>query len=67
MKYERYSVQHYRKRSDGRVEPAGRETVVLSPSEALELSYSALVVTRSGCVIHEGRHMQPDVHLGWIS
>lgn len=65
MKYERYEVHHFKKRRDGRVELAGIETRVLTESEAMELSYMAIVVTRSKSVIYEGRHMQPDLHLNW--
>lgn len=65
MKYERYEVHHYTTRADGRVEPAGVETLVLTEREAEELSHMAILVTRSRSVLHKGRHMQPDMHLNW--
>jgi len=72
MKYGSYEVVHYNTRSDGRVEPAGVERLVLSHEEAVELSYMALVVVGRGSngkpiVMHEGRHAQFDAHLGWLS
>lgn len=73
MKYQSYRVVHYRNRPDGRIEPAGSERVVLTREEALELSYSAIVITDaigiggSRTAIVEGRHCQFDGHLGWLS
>jgi len=68
----RYEVVYYREREDGRIEPAGHEERVLTPEEALELSWSALVLSGRGfdgspIVIHEGKHCQFDAHLGWLS
>ena len=48
MKYASYEVTYYRKRSDGRVEPAGREKKVLNYGEALELSHTAIVQVLNG-------------------
>ena len=72
MKYQSYDIVHYRQRNDGRIEPAGRERLVLSREEALDLSYTALVIAREGfggsqVVLHEGKHAQYDPHLGWVS
>jgi len=72
MKYGSYEVVHYNTRSDGRIEPAGIERLVLSHEEAVELSYMALVVVGRGSegnpiVMHEGKHAQFDAHLGWLS
>ena len=72
MRYREYEVVHYNERSDGRVEPAGFERLVLSEEEARELSFMALVVDGRGfdgspIVMHEGRHVQFDAHLGWLS
>ena len=73
MKYGTYEVVHYNERKDGRVEPAGMERLVLTREEAVELSYSAIVISLSAGIngsrtyIHEGRHAQFDGHLGWIS
>jgi len=73
MKYGSYQVVHYNARSDGRIEPAGTERLVLSREEAVELSYSAIVISMgegiggSRTYIHEGRHAQFDGHLGWLS
>lgn len=73
-RFGRYEVIHYKKRRDGRIEPAGRERMVLSPEEAVELSYTAIVVCLSAegfggsmTLIHEGKHCQFDSHLGWVS
>ena len=72
-KYSSYEVVHIRNRKDGRVEPAGRERLVLSREEAIELSYSAIVVSLSqgfggsATYIFEGKHAQFDGHLGWLS
>jgi hypothetical protein len=73
MKTSYYQVIHYNQRPDGRIEPAGTERLVLSREEALELSYSAIVVSMgegirgSRTFIHEGKHSQFDGHLGWLS
>ena len=72
-KYSSYEVVHVRSRDDGRVEPAGRERLVLSREEAMELSYTAIVVSLAEgfggkpVYIFEGRHAQFDGHLGWVS
>ena len=66
MKYESYKVSYYNKRHDGRVEPAGTETLVLTREEALEMSFAAVVVSRQGFVISEGKHVKFDPHLGWV-
>jgi len=67
VKYETYRVHHINHRKDGRVEPAGTEFLVLAPEEALELSFTALVVSRQGFVMSEGKHVKFDPHLGWTS
>lgn len=72
-KYASYEVVYVKNREDGRVEPAGRERLVLSHEEAVELSYSAIVVNLSrgfggnATYIFEGKHAQFDGHLGWLS
>lgn len=73
MRYREYEVVHYNTRSDGRIEPAGMERLVLTREEAVEMSYSAIVVSLDAGIrgsrtyIHEGRHAQFDGHLGWLS
>jgi len=72
MKYRDYQIIHYRNRSDGRIELSGTERAVLSREEALELSYSAIVMSFESIggkpvYIHEGKHAQFDGHLGWTS
>lgn len=73
MKYAGYDIMHYRKRDDGRIEPAGVERLVLSNEEALAMSFTAIVVSLaegiggSRTYIHEGKHAQFDGHLGWLS
>ena len=67
MKYESYRVNHYKERRDGRIEPAGTEMLVLTREEALELSFTAVVVSRQGFVMSEGKHVKFDPHLGWTS
>ena len=73
-RYGRYEVIHYNERPDGRIEPAGRESAVLTTEEAVELSYTAIVVCLSAegfggqmTFLHEGKHCQFDGHLGWLS
>lgn len=72
MKYNEYQVIHYNVRKDGRIEPAGTEKLVLTREEAVELSFTALVVSRAmgfggePIVLHEGKHAQFDGHLGWF-
>ena len=73
-KYGRYEVNYYNERNDGRIEPAGKERVVLTREEAVRLSYTAVVVALdaegfggSKTVIIEGRHCQFDPHNGWLS
>ena len=71
--YREYQVVHINERQDGRVEPAGSERVVLTPEEAIELSYTAIVVSLAEgfggtpTYIFEGKHSQFDGHLGWLS
>lgn len=73
MKYGTYEVVHYNTRNDGRIEPAGRERLVLTNEEALAMSFQAIVVSLSEgfsgkpVYLFEGRHAQFDGHLGWIS
>lgn len=67
MKYATYKVNHINHRKDGRVEPAGSEFLVLTPEEALELSFTAIVVSNAGFVMSEGKHVAFDPHLGWTS
>lgn len=72
-RYNEYQVIHYHQRADGRIEPRGAERVVLSHEEAVELSFSAIVVSLAEGIngartyIFEGKHAQWDGHLGWIS
>jgi hypothetical protein len=73
MKYQSYEVVHYNVRSDGRIEPAGIERVVLTREEAIEMSHTAIVLSMSNGIggkrtaIVEGKHCQFDAHLGWLS
>lgn len=73
MKYQSYEVVHYNVRNDGRIEPSGTERVVLTREEAIELSHTAIVLNMSEGIggkrtaIVEGKHMQFDAHLGWLS
>lgn len=72
-KYSSYEVVYVKNREDGRVEPAGRERLVLTHEEAVELSWDAIVVSLaqgfggSATYIFEGKHAQFDGHLGWLS
>ena len=72
-RYNEYQVIHINERSDGRVEQAGTERVVMTYEEALAMSHSAIVVSMergfggSATYIFEGRHAQFDGHLGWPS
>ena len=71
--YENYDVIYYDQRKDGRIEYTGRERRVLTRDEAIELSFSAIVVSLAEgfngkpIYIHEGKHAQFDAHLGWVS
>ena len=72
-RYSEYDVIHYNRRKDGRIEPAGRERRVMTNEEAIELSFTALVIAKAmgfggePIIMHEGKHAQFDVHLGWVS
>lgn len=71
-RYNEYQIIHYNTRSDGRIEPSGTERVVLTREEAIELSFTAIVVSMEGfggkpVYLFEGRHAQFDGHLGWLS
>ena len=73
MRYSSYEVVHYRERADGRIEPAGKERLVLTYEEALELSHTAIVVSLSEgfggsrTALVSGRHCQFDPRNGWLS